>query len=126
MQGNLGIGNDEIPAVRVLFRLNNYDWCGIYLSNHHYRFRLHQNGTSRTIIDWTESKAINLNKNIRNTFTISTKGSNTTLSANGQKIITFNNESPDYESPIQIGVTFPKANQTITVEFDNIVVTTNP
>jgi len=118
--------SNGIPAVQVLFRMNNEDWCGIHLADDRYMVRLNQNGTTRTLINWTESQAINLNRNIRNAFTISTKGSNTTLSANGQKIITFNNESPDYVSPIKIGVAFPKANQTIVVEFDNIVVQTNP
>ena len=121
-----GYGYDEIPAIQVVFRMKDESQCEIYLSVHRYRIDLKENGISKIIIDWTESQAINLNKDIPNTFTISTKGSNTTLSANGQNIITFNNESPDNISPIKIGVTFPGADQSITVEFDNVVVTTNP
>ena len=126
IKSNSGYGYDEIPAIQVVFRMKDESQCEIYLSVHRYRIDLKENGISKIIIDWTESQAINLNKDIPNTFTISTKGSNTTLSANGQNIITFNNESPDNISPIKIGVTFPGADQSITVEFDNVVVTTNP
>lgn len=126
IKSNSGYGYDEIPAIQVIFRIKDESQCEIYLSVHRYRVDLKQNGESKTIIDWTESQAINLNKDITNKFTVSTKGSDTTLSANGQNIITFNNGSPDNISPIKIGVTFPSAGQSITVEFDNIVVTTNP
>ena len=126
LKSDSGYGYDEIPAIQVVFRMKDESQCEIYLSVHRYRVDLKQNGKSKTIIDWTESQFINLNKDIPNTFTISTKGSDTTLSAKGQNIITFNNESPGNVSPIKIGITFPAAGQSITVEFDNIVLTTNP
>lgn len=121
--GDLSSG---LPAIQVIYHFNNESWCGIYLSYHHYMIRLSHNGVGKTLAAFTENQAINLNRNIRNSFSIATTAGKTTLSANGQPIISFNNENLDHDGPIKIGVGFTKANQTIVVEFDSIVVKSNP
>jgi hypothetical protein len=87
---------------------------------------LWQNEKWTTLQDWIPSQMINLEPGVPNTFAILIKGSIFTFYANGQKLTTVTDIALGEAGEIDLGIDLNEADQTLTVDFDNLVIKAAP
>ena len=110
--------------VYINFRKDkNYNYYRFQFSNDsQYRVLLHQDQKWDYIQDWTPSEAIRLTPGVANTFAILVKGSVFTLYANDQELGTVTDITLSEAGKIELGIDLDKADQSLTVDFDNLVI----
>lgn len=125
-------GNAEVT---IIFRKNqkenyvNGDFYGVsFHNNGTYQVTLRQNGEWQAplIQDDTVSTTINLQPGVTNTFAILVKGSIFTIYANGQKLTTVTDITLKEAGEVSLGIGLNEADQTLTVDFDNLIIKEAP
>jgi hypothetical protein len=86
-----------------------------------YKVSLSHNDEWKTIRDWESSDAISLEQGITNSFAVLVKGSTFTLYANGQELVTVNDTTLSEKGEVGLAISL-SADQTLTVDFDNLVI----
>ncbi|MEM7345309.1 MAG: protein kinase [Chloroflexota bacterium] len=114
------------PAVRITFRSTDDSFYRVFFDNNAYRVDVVNGDDERRLVDWTRDSAIRLEEGVVNTFAILVKDSKISLFANGQEIVSFNDETVDGSGIIALGATLFEAGQSATIIFDNLVVTEVP
>jgi hypothetical protein len=103
--------NDEDDHYRV--RFGNDGYSKVYLR---------QDGEWQTIRDWRFSNAIQLEPGVTNTFALLVQGAEFTFYANGVELGSVSDTTLGEAGDIGLAIGVHKAEQTLTVEFDNLVI----
>lgn len=116
--------------VGITFRQSQnrmYSYQVTFSNNQTYQVDLWQNGQwkSPSIQAATSSPAINLNPGVTNTLAVLVKGSIFAIYANGQKLSEETDITLQESGQIKLGIAVP-VNQTLTVDFDNLVIKEAP
>lgn len=110
--------------VSITFRENkNSDFYRVQFANDGtYRVRLFQGGEWRTLQEWMSSDAIRLEPGVANIFAVLVEGSDFTLYANDQELATVQDSALSEAGKISLAIGLDEGNQTVTVDFDNLVI----
>jgi len=121
--------NTGDAKIGILFRRRNtgktYYEVRFYNDNS-YQIRLRQDGEKTTLHNRAYSDAINLATGVTNSFGVLVKGANFTVYANGQELATVSDTTLGEPGRINLGVGLIEADQTVMVEFDNLVIKEAP
>ncbi len=72
--------------------------------------------------DWTKTKGLNLAPGVTNNFAIEANGTTFTFYVNGEQVNSATDDSLDQEGGVDFTVLLTPANETVTVSFDNLII----
>lgn len=112
----------------IVFRANqNGDFYRVrFDNNNQYLVQLRVNEEWQTISGSLSEGNIQLAEGIANTFGLLVQGTELSLYANGQQLTTLTDSTLSGSSGISLGLNLSEADQTLTVDFDNIVIKEAP
>lgn len=110
--------------VAVTFRENNNNdfYAVLFASSKSYTVYLWQDNKLTTLKDWTFSPAVKVGPGVPNIFEILVEDSSFTLYANDQKLTTVTDSTLSAAGKIGLGLDLPEAEQTVTIDFDNLII----
>ncbi len=119
MSGDFSSGH---PAIVFSFRREDNDNYNIQIDNDAYVFSVTTGGTNTTLQEWTSHDAIDLNTGVTNSFAILAEGSNFTIFANGRELTSIYDTTLSKAGQLRLGISLFGANQTLAVDFDNLII----
>jgi hypothetical protein len=90
--------------------------------NGYYKVYLRQDGEWITLQDWELNEIASVEPGVTNTFALLVRGSEFTIYANGQELTTVSDSALSEAGTISLATGLPEADQSLTVEFDNLVI----
>jgi serine/threonine-protein kinase len=117
-------GKPGDAQIAITFRENeNDEYYDVEFANDGtYSVWLDKDGEWSRLQEWMPSDAVKLEPGVTNTFDLLVMGSSFTLYANGQELNTVNDIALGDAGQISLAIGLEKAGQTLTVEFDNLVI----
>lgn len=95
-------------------------------NNGRYIVALKQNGDWHILQDWRDSDAFRLEPDVTNRFAVRATGHTFTIYANDQELTTFVDDTLPDAGRIDLGMGLDKAGDSLTVDFDDILITDAP
>jgi hypothetical protein len=110
-------------VVGISFRENKNGYYYVEFANDgSYRVRSREDESWSTIQSWTASDAFSLEPGVANTFAVLAEGPNITIYANDQELTTVRDLALTGAGIISLIGALPQADQSIVVDFDNLVI----
>ncbi len=91
-------------------------------NNGRYIFTLHYKGEWLVLQDWKPSPDIRLEPGVVNTLAVQAKGSQLSAYANGRELTTLTDTTLSGPGKVGLGIGLDQAGQTLTVDFDNLII----